>query len=81
MNIRLNKRYAEWIAEQVSTGRYASELEAVEEAIAAKMAVDEAEHFRDRRRQAEDDIREGRTVAADDAFFERKRRLVADKQA
>ena len=80
MNIHLNKRYADWIAEQVDSGRYASEMEAVEDAIAAKIASDEADYFRERRHQAEDDIRDGRTVLADDAFFERKRRRVADRQ-
>ena len=34
MNIPLKKPYADWIAEQVSAGRYASEIEAVEDALA-----------------------------------------------
>jgi Arc/MetJ-type ribon-helix-helix transcriptional regulator len=78
MNIPLKKRYQDWIAEQVSAGRYASEIEAIEEAIADKMKIDEAEYFRERRRLAEEDIKAGRVVAADDAFFESLRSRVRE---
>jgi Arc/MetJ-type ribon-helix-helix transcriptional regulator len=78
MNIPLNKRYQDWIAEQVSSGRYASEIEAVEDALATRMREDEAEYFRERLRLAEEDIKAGRTVVADDAFFESKRQRIRD---
>jgi Arc/MetJ-type ribon-helix-helix transcriptional regulator len=85
MNIPLKKHQADWIAEQVNSGRYKSELEAIEDAIAAKMRDDEAdwsetrEKLQDRIRSAEDDIRNGRTILADDAFFEGKRQLIRDR--
>ena len=79
MNIPLKKYQAEWIAEQVRTGRYASEIEAIEDALRDKIAKDEAEYFRERLRRAEEDVREGRTVVADDAFFESKRQMIRDK--
>ena len=79
MNIPLKKHQAEWIAEQVRTGRYASEIEAIEDALRDKIAKDEAEYFRERLRRAEEDVREGRTVVADDAFFESKRQMIRDK--
>jgi Arc/MetJ-type ribon-helix-helix transcriptional regulator len=70
MNIPLKKQYADWIAGQVSSGRYASEIEAVEDALAAKIAEDDANYFRERRRLAEEDIKAGRVVPADDAFYQ-----------
>ncbi len=76
MNIPLKKHQAEWIADQVSSGRYGSELEAIEDAIAAKMREDEAQWLetrdtlRDRLSQAEDDLEHGRVVVADDAFWD-----------
>lgn len=81
MNIRLAKRYADWVAEQVNSGRYASELEVVEHAIADKMAEDERDHFLERRRRAEEDTIQGRTVPASEAFFESKRRQIADRHS
>lgn len=81
MNIQLKKRYADWIAEQISAGRYATEIEAVEDAIAAKIADEEAEYFRERRRLAEEDIKAGRTVVADDAFFDSLRARIRDNAA
>jgi Arc/MetJ-type ribon-helix-helix transcriptional regulator len=71
MNIPLKKRYLDWIAEQVSAGRYASEIEAVEDALAAKIEEEEKQYFREKLRKAEEDVREGRTVPMDDAFFDR----------
>jgi Arc/MetJ-type ribon-helix-helix transcriptional regulator len=76
MNIPLKKPYADWIAEQVNAGRYASEIEAVEDALAAKIAEDEKQYFREKLRKAEEDVRAGRTVVADDAFFERLRERI-----
>lgn len=79
MNVPLKKHHADWIAEQISAGRYATELEAIEDAIAAKMREDDAawqadgEKLREKLRRGEDDIRNGRTVVADDAFFDRLR--------
>lgn len=78
MNIPLKKRYQDWIAEQVSAGRYSSEIEAIEEAIAEKMKVDEVEYFRNRLRLSEEDIKAGRVVVADDAFFESKRQRIRE---
>jgi Arc/MetJ-type ribon-helix-helix transcriptional regulator len=78
MNIPLKKRYQDWIAGQVSAGRYASETEAIEEAIAEKMENDEAEYFRERLRLSEEDIRAGRVIVADDAFFESLRARVRE---
>jgi len=85
MNIPLKKRYADWIAEQVSAGRYASEIEAIEDALAAKIKADDAawkadgEFLRERLRESEDDIRHGRTVVADDTYFERKKQMIRDR--
>jgi hypothetical protein len=42
------------------------------------MKIDEAEYFRERRRLAEEDIKAGRVVAADDAFFESLRSRVRE---
>jgi len=78
MNIPLKKRYQDWIAGQVSAGRYASEIEAIEEAIAEKMENDEAEYFRERLRLSEEDIKAGRVIVADDAFFESLRARVRE---
>lgn len=79
MNIPLKKRYADWIAEQVSAGRYASEIEAIEDAVAEKIRADEAAYFRERLRKSDEDIREGRTIVADDAYFERKKQMIRDR--
>jgi Arc/MetJ-type ribon-helix-helix transcriptional regulator len=76
MNIPLKKRYQDWIAGQVSAGRYASEIEAIEEAIAEKMENEEAEYFRERLRLSKEDIKAGRVIVADDAYFESKRQRI-----
>jgi Arc/MetJ-type ribon-helix-helix transcriptional regulator len=78
VNIPLKKRYQDWIAGQVSAGRYASEIEAIEEAIAEKMENDEAEYFRERLRLSKEDIKAGRVIVADDAYFESKRQRIRD---
>jgi putative addiction module CopG family antidote len=85
MNIPLKKHQAEWIAEQVRSGRYETELEAIEDAIAARMREDDAEwqatreRLQERIRQGEDDIRNGRTILADDAYFESKRQMIRNR--
>ena len=85
MDIPLKKHQAEWIAEQVSSGRYETELAAIEDAIAAKMREDEQdwlatrERLRERLRQGEDDIKHGRVVVADDAFWESKIQMIKDR--
>lgn len=81
MNIPLKQRYLDWIAEQVSAGRYASEIEAVEDALAAKIAEEEKAYFREKLRKAEEDVREGRTVPMDDVFFDRLRARIDDVAA
>jgi Arc/MetJ-type ribon-helix-helix transcriptional regulator len=79
MNIPLKKRYVDWIAEQVRAGRYTSEIEAIEEAVADKIENDEYERLRARIAESERQIERGEFVRADDAFFERKRRLIHDR--
>ncbi|SMH52395.1 ribbon-helix-helix domain-containing protein [Mesorhizobium australicum] len=91
MNIPLKKQQAQWIAEQVSSGRYRDELEAIEDAITAKMREDEAdwaaarEELREKLRRSEEDIRDGRVVVANDAFWneidERIDRIEATRKA
>ena len=75
MNIPLKKRYADWIAEQVSAGRYASEIEAIEDAVAEKIENEDYERLRESERQ----IERGEYVVADDAFFEDKKRMILDR--
>lgn len=90
MNIPLKKHQAEWVAEQISAGRYASELEAIEDAIASKIRKDEAawvadgEKLRERLERSLKDMREGRVIVTDDAFWRDKYalidRIAADKK-
>jgi Arc/MetJ-type ribon-helix-helix transcriptional regulator len=79
MNIPLKKRYQDWIAGQVSAGRYASETEAIEEAIAEKMENDEADRLWERIQESERQIERGEYVVADEAFFESKRQMIRDR--
>ena len=79
MNIPLKKRYADWIAEQVSAGRYASEIEAIEDAVAEKIENEDYERLRERLRESERQFERGEYVVADDAFFERKKRMIRDR--
>ncbi len=82
MNIPLKKHQADWIAEQVRIGRYASEIEAIEDALAAKIAADKAaweadgEVLRERMRVSMAQIERGEVVEADEAFFDRLRERV-----
>ena len=76
MNIQLKKRYADWIAEQISAGRYATEAEAVEEAIAEKMEEEELERLRERLKESIAQADRGETIVADEAFFEELRARV-----
>ncbi|MDN5927993.1 MAG: hypothetical protein L0I29_13045 [Hyphomicrobiales bacterium] len=79
MNIPLKKRYQDWIAGQVSAGRYASEIDAIEEAIAEKMENDEADRLWERIQESERQIERGEYVVADEAFFESKRQMIRDR--
>jgi putative addiction module CopG family antidote len=79
MNIPLKKRYQDWIAEQVSAGRYSSEIEAIEEALREQMERDEANRLWERIQESERQIERGEYVVADDAFFERKRQMIRDR--
>ena len=79
MNIPLKKRYQDWIAGQVSAGRYASEIEAIEEAIAEKMENDEASRLWERIQESERQIDRGEYVVADEAYFESKRQMIRDR--
>jgi putative addiction module CopG family antidote len=78
MNIPLKKQYADWIAGQISSGRYASEIEAVEDAIAAKIEDEEIERLRARLKESIAQADRGETVVADEAFFERKKQRIRD---
>lgn len=79
MNIPLKKQHAEWIAAQVSAGRYASELDAIDDAIAAKIEEDEIARLRTRLKESIAQADRGETVLADDAFWESKRQMVQDR--
>jgi Arc/MetJ-type ribon-helix-helix transcriptional regulator len=82
MNIPLKKHHADWTAEQVRIGRYASEIEAIEDALAAKIEEDKAaweadgDVLRERLRESMAQIERGEVVVADDAFFDRLRKRV-----
>lgn len=71
MNVPLKKHHADWIAEQISAGRYATELEAIEDAITAKIDNDEIARLQEKLRRSDEDIAAGRVVLADDAFWQR----------
>lgn len=79
MNIPLKKQHADWIAAQVSAGRYASELEAIEDALATKIEEDEIRGLRARLKESIAQADRGETVLADDAFWESKRRMIRDR--
>jgi len=68
MNIPLKQRYLDWIAEQVSAGRYASEIEAVEDALAAKIAEEDVTRLRARLRESIAQADRGELSPADEVF-------------
>ena len=68
MNIPLKQRYLDWIAEQVSSGRYASEIEAVEDALAAKIAEEDIERLRERLKESIAQADRGELAPADEVF-------------
>jgi Arc/MetJ-type ribon-helix-helix transcriptional regulator len=78
MNIPLKKHQADWIAEQVRIGRYASEIEAIEDAVAAKIADEEdVRLLREKLRRSEEDIAAGRVVSSEEVFESLRRRIEA----
>lgn len=85
MNIPLKKQHADWIAAQVDAGRYASEIEAIEDAVASMMRSDEdaraadRQDLREKLLLAEEDIRQGRVVVADGAYWESKLKRLRDR--
>ncbi len=79
MNFQLKKRYTDWLAEQVKAGRYASETEAVEEALAAKIDEEELAQLKARLVESERQHADGRYVVADEAFFENKKQMIRDR--
>lgn len=70
MNIPLKKQHADWIAAQVNAGRYASEAEAIDDAIAAKIEEDEIARLRERLKESIAQADRGEVVPADEAFFQ-----------
>jgi Arc/MetJ-type ribon-helix-helix transcriptional regulator len=69
MTVPLKKHQADWIAEQVRFGSYGSEIEAIEDALAAKIAGEEDSRLlRENLCQSEQDIAAGRLNSADEAF-------------
>lgn len=78
MNIPLKKHQADWIAEQVRIGRYASEIEAIEDALAAKIADEEdIRLLREKLRRSEEDIAAGRVYPAEEVFERLHKRIEA----
>jgi len=78
MTIPLKKHQADWIAEQVRIGRYASEIEAIEDALADKIADEEDSRLlREKLRRSEEDIAAGRLVSADEVFDRLRKRIDA----
>jgi Arc/MetJ-type ribon-helix-helix transcriptional regulator len=76
MNIPLKKHQADWIAEQVRIGRYASEIEAIEDALAAKIADEEdVRLLREKLRRSEEDIAAGRVVSSGEVFDRLRKRI------
>jgi putative addiction module CopG family antidote len=71
VTIALKKQFKDWIAGQVSSGRYASELEAIEDALAAKIEEEEVARLRARLKESMAQAERGETVPANEAFFER----------
>jgi putative addiction module CopG family antidote len=78
MTIALKKQFLDWIDKEVRSGRYNSETEVVEEALREKMEKEEKDYFQERLRLSEEDVKAGRVVRADEAFFERKRQRIRD---
>ena len=79
MNIPLKKQHADWIAEQVRRGRYASELEAIEDALAARIEEDEIERLRARLEESIAQVDRDEVISADDAYFDEKRRMIRER--
>lgn len=78
MTIPLKKHQADWIAEQVRIGRYASEIEAIEDALAGKIADEEDSRLlREKLRRSEEDIAAGRLISADEVFDRLRKRIDA----
>lgn len=76
MNIPLSKQQADRIAEQVRIGRYAFEIEAIEDPLAAKMADEEdLRLLREKLRRSEEDIAGGRVASLDEVFDRLHRRI------
>ena len=82
MNIPLKKRYLDWIAEQVNAGRYASEIEAIEDALAAKIEEDEIARLRERLKESIAQADRGELAPADEVFqrlYDRIDRIAAER--
>lgn len=81
MDFSLSPELAAYVAEQVRSGRFENASELVENALRLRIAQDEkdVEHLREKLRRSEEDIRAGRTVVADDAFFEAKRQMIRER--
>lgn len=68
MHVVLKKEIEEWVAAEISAGRYRSESELVESALRKFMEATGPRH----------PVRPHEEVVADDACFERKRRMIRD---
>ena len=76
MDFSLSPGLEAYVAEQVRSGAFSSPSDVVADALCPKMRADDIAELREKLRRSEEDMEAGRTVLADDAFFERLRERV-----
>ncbi|WP_157016344.1 ribbon-helix-helix domain-containing protein [Mesorhizobium xinjiangense] len=81
MNLPLKQDVKDWVARQVSSGRYASEADAIDEALREKIENEAADRILSRIEESEQQYERGEFAVADDAFFDRLRERIIQARA
>lgn len=81
MDLTLAPDLEAYVAEQVKSGAFPSASDVVADALRRKMREDDVADLREKLRRSEGDLEAGRTVVADEAFFDRLRERVRTSAA
>lgn len=79
MNISLTKELEDYVANQLKTGLYGSASEVIREALRTHIMKQKRADFDDRLARSEKQMENGEYVVADDAYWDRKKRMIRDK--
>jgi antitoxin ParD1/3/4 len=78
MNVSLTKELEDYVTAQVKTGHYSSASEVVREAPRTHISRHRRAYLEARIAEGEKQVARGEVIAADEAYFEAKKRMIRE---